>query len=266
MRLRLLVTSLTLSTLVAALPALAADIVLTPPASGGVAVTNAAGTVTMFRIGEDGNLTLQDTTATTGTLFKGANRFIHNFGTENTFIGVFAGNLVMSGFRNTATGFGALQDNMAGNNNSAIGYQALFKNSTGNSNTAIGRFALRDNTTGSNNIALGDRAAGSNEVGNNNIAIGNADGAPNESNTIRIGTPGTHIDTFLAGNVIIEAARVVNFGSTTRQMLNLWSTTYGIGIQDLTQYFRTQYAYAWYQGGVSVFDFTDASKPVEIAF
>ena len=41
----------------AALPALAADIVLTPPAAGGLSVTHAAGNTTRFRVGEDGVVT-----------------------------------------------------------------------------------------------------------------------------------------------------------------------------------------------------------------
>ena len=41
----------------------------------------------------------------------------------------------------------------------------------------------------------------------------------------------------------------VSFGSQVRQMLNLWSTGYGIGIQNMTQYFRSDYNFAWYQGG-----------------
>lgn len=42
-----------------------------------------------------------------------------------------------------------------------------------------------------------------------------------------------------------------SFGSTTRQMLNLWGTQYGIGIQSYTQYYRVDLGagYAWYQGG-----------------
>jgi hypothetical protein len=40
------------------LPALAGDIVLTPSSGGGVAVTNAAGTITRFRVGEEGVFTL----------------------------------------------------------------------------------------------------------------------------------------------------------------------------------------------------------------
>ncbi|CCI03414.1 hypothetical protein [Microcystis aeruginosa] len=41
----------------------------------------------------------------------------------------------------------------------------------------------------------------------------------------------------------------VSFGSQVRQMLNLWSTNYGIGIQSSTQYFRSDANFAWYKGG-----------------
>ncbi len=40
------------------------------------------------------------------------------------------------------------------------------------------------------------------------------------------------------------------FGATTRQMLNLWSTSYGIGVQASTLYFRTASGYNWYRLGV----------------
>ena len=43
-------------------------------------------------------------------------------------------------------------------------------------------------------------------------------------------------------------------GTQTRQMLNLWSTNYGIGVQSLTMYFRVDSfgsggGFAWYKGG-----------------
>jgi len=41
----------------------------------------------------------------------------------------------------------------------------------------------------------------------------------------------------------------INFGSSTRQMINLWSTSYGIGIQNSTQYFRSGARFSWYTGG-----------------
>jgi hypothetical protein len=41
----------------------------------------------------------------------------------------------------------------------------------------------------------------------------------------------------------------LQFGSRVRQMLNLWSTNYGIGVQDWTMYFRTDADFCWYRGG-----------------
>ena len=38
-------------------------------------------------------------------------------------------------------------------------------------------------------------------------------------------------------------------GSTTRQMINLWGTSYGIGVQDFTCYFRTDANFSWFAGG-----------------
>jgi hypothetical protein len=40
------------------------------------------------------------------------------------------------------------------------------------------------------------------------------------------------------------------FGQQTRQMLNLWGTQYGIGVQADTLYFRTHTGVAWYRDGV----------------
>ena len=43
--------------------------------------------------------------------------------------------------------------------------------------------------------------------------------------------------------------RTISFGSSMRQMIHLWDTTYGIGIQNSTFYQRTGGAFAWYRGG-----------------
>lgn len=42
----------------------------------------------------------------------------------------------------------------------------------------------------------------------------------------------------------------LNFGSTTRQMLNLYGTSFGIGIQNNTLYSRANTNFAWFSGGV----------------
>lgn len=41
----------------------------------------------------------------------------------------------------------------------------------------------------------------------------------------------------------------LSFGNTTRQMLNLYNTDYGIGVQANTEYFRSARNFAWFQGG-----------------
>jgi Chaperone of endosialidase len=41
----------------------------------------------------------------------------------------------------------------------------------------------------------------------------------------------------------------LNFGAQVRQMINLWNTDYGIGVQAGTQYFRTGGDFCWFRGG-----------------
>lgn len=50
------------------------------------------------------------------------------------------------------------------------------------------------------------------------------------------------------GNIDISTASRLSFGNQTRQMINLWSTEYGIGVQSSTTYFRTGNHFAWYRG------------------
>jgi trimeric autotransporter adhesin len=131
-----------------------------------------------------------------------------------------------TGIFNTATGAFALSSNTTGNNNTANGYHALEGNTTGGRNTATGVGALESNamgsantangynalyrSTGSNNIALGFNAGIYLMTGSNNIDIGNS-GMPSDAAKIRIGTPGMHTGTFIAGiyNVALTGSPVV---------------------------------------------------------
>jgi len=128
----------------------------------------------------------------------------------NTSIGDEALSKNTDGSFNAATGFWALVNNTSGTFNTAIGFQALLNNTTGVSSTAIGQSALYSLTTGGGNTAIGDSAlcnssniavgefAGDRIKGSNNIGIGNR-GNRTDSDTIRIGTTGTHTSTFIAG-------------------------------------------------------------------
>lgn len=190
-----------------------------------------------------GNLTLAPSTATAGNILKGAVPFLHDFGTDNTFLGENAGNFTMSGSENTATGaaalvsntiggnntasgVNALANNTSGNNNTANGLQALFSNTTGTGNTANGLQALFSNTTGNNNTASGLQALFNNTTGTGNIAIGNMAGFllttgdenitigslgnAGETRTIRIGASQTRA--FIAGirGVATDNANAIN--------------------------------------------------------
>jgi hypothetical protein len=119
-----------------------------------------------------GNFRLPVTTAATGVIKSGGNRFIHNFGLENFFAGVNAGNLTMTGIQYTGVGVNALAANTTGNSNTATGRNALAANTTGFNNTATGVVALFNNTTGVANTATEEGALGANTEGGSNMVTG----------------------------------------------------------------------------------------------
>jgi transposase-like protein len=53
----------------------------------------------------------------------------------------------------------------------------------------------------------------------------------------------------LTGGATVGPTGAMSFGTTTRQMLNLWGTSFGLGVQDNTLYFRTGGNFAWYVNG-----------------
>jgi trimeric autotransporter adhesin len=130
--------------------------------------------------------------------------FSNTVGNHNTVSGFEALYSNTNGNSNTADGDLALYSNTTGYHNTASGSNALFSNTTGIMNVAFGLEALYSNTTGSNNIAVGTNAGYHLTLGSNNIDIGNQ-GVAGESGTVRIGTAGTHIATYIAG---IENAKV----------------------------------------------------------
>lgn len=107
-----------------------------------------------------------------GNIYKGSDRFLHNFGTDNTFVGAQAGNFTMTGAANSGFGFQALQSNTTGGDNTAVGVGALSGNSTGTANTAVGQTALESNTIGGANVAVGQAALLRNTTGSSNTAVG----------------------------------------------------------------------------------------------
>jgi hypothetical protein len=103
-----------------------------------------------------------------------------------------------TGASNMATGTSALAYNTTGSYNMANGSSALFNNTTGGYNVAEGTNALFRNKTGDSNIAIGTNAGSNIVTGSGNIDIGNL-GVTDESKTIRLGTQGSHANTYIAG-------------------------------------------------------------------
>ena len=135
--------------------------------------------------------------------------YSNTFGYSNTASGSGAMYSNSTGYYNVAVGASALHDNTTGYGNTAIGVLGLNSNLTGTNNTAIGFSSLSSNTTGTDNIAVGINAGVYLTTGNHNIDIGHV-GVAGESNTIRIGTPGTQTDIYLAGVIHGDGSGLAN--------------------------------------------------------
>ncbi|MBI3459884.1 tail fiber domain-containing protein, partial [Candidatus Acetothermia bacterium] len=122
------------------------------------------------------NFRLPPSTATTGIIMSGGDRYIHNFGINNFFAGVNAGNFTMTGAatNNVGVGVQALFNNAAGEHNTAVGEGALFNNITASFNTAVGAGTLVSNTTGGDNTAVGVAALHDNTIAERNTAVGHS--------------------------------------------------------------------------------------------
>lgn len=107
--------------------------------------------------GTPGNLLMQNTTAggLAGVIEYGGNRFVHNAGTDNTFVGSLAGNLGTTGNSSVAVGTNALNNDTSLVGMTAVGFDALTTLSSGIQNTAVGYSALGLLTTGNQNTAVG---------------------------------------------------------------------------------------------------------------
>lgn len=91
---------------------------------------------------------------------------------NNYFLGLTAGDAVVSGNKLIGIGSYALTTNTSGTSNVALGYFALANNVGGSNNIAVGSNTLEANISGSNNIAMGSSALAANSTGSLNIAIG----------------------------------------------------------------------------------------------
>jgi trimeric autotransporter adhesin len=159
-----------------------------------------------------GNLLMNDTTTGggAGVIEFGSNRFIHNYGVNNTFVGELSGNTnsgigagntamgtnaltsVTTGVNNVAVGFDALQSLTTESGAVAVGYQALNSMTTstfGNGLVAVGYKALKSSVTDMYNTAVGFQALTVLNGGQYNTAIGDSalEASTSDSNNTAVG-------------------------------------------------------------------------------
>jgi hypothetical protein len=207
--------------------------------SGVVGATIGGGGATNY----DGFVYSNSVTETFGTVGGGGLNTASGFGAT---VGGGIGNkasgdraTVGGGMYNTATNDDSTVGGGVGN--TASGYYATV--SGGYSNTASGNysFAAGGNATASDNNSFvwGDTSRSMRSQGANSFTV--------------LATGGVYLYTTPNGtDVVLDNNGNLNFGATTRQMLNLWSTAYGIGVQNNDEYFRTAGQFGqfyWFSGG-----------------
>ena len=161
-----------------ALPPLAAtggatpQVSLTGGTTGQVLAWTAGGPDWTGSLAIPGTLTLPAaSTASAGTVFKGANRFLSTPGNNSVFLGVNSGSFSASGFGNVAVGEEALSSLTTGFTNTAVGSYALMAAQEGFNNTAVGHMALNANE-GLSNTAVGGSSMSSSTTGEQNTIVG----------------------------------------------------------------------------------------------
>jgi trimeric autotransporter adhesin len=193
------------------------------PMPVGAALVGAANVFTATQTIDSGHLDLDPSTAATGNITKNGTRFLHNFGTDSTFLGVQAGNFTLTGFSNTGVGFQSLASTTTGHSNTAVGFNALPSNTSGRLNTAVGVTAMQQNTTGLVNTALGASALQNNTMGGGNTAIGFS---ALESNVDGNSNTATGTDA-LTGNVNGFLNTASGASALSRNTSGVWNTANG---------------------------------------
>jgi len=191
---------LALALALAASSAHAGDVSVQLDSGSGFSVRNAAGAIQRLRVDE-----------ATGNVSRNGVLFVHTTGSQNLFVGHFAGSTstfgigqnaafghnalgrVTNGSFNTAAGNYALFYNTTGHSNAAFGNSAMFYNSSGYANAAFGDSSLAMNTTGDSNAAVGQAAMRANTTGSGNAAVG--------SNALRSNTTG-YWNAAMGGNAL----------------------------------------------------------------
>jgi hypothetical protein len=206
------------------------------------------GTVAGARLGGNQSMagikTFTDTSAAISTT-TGAVRVTGGVG--------IAGNLYVGGVLSAS---GANLTNLNANNLTTGTVPNARISGTYSSLTGTGVLNAGSINTGFGNINIGTstftgNGSGLTTLNATNLSSGTVADARLSTNVVLLsGTQTiTGVKTFNA-NLTLGTAASLFFGSATRQMVNLYSNSYGIGVQSGTQYYRSGSRFSWFRGGV----------------
>lgn len=209
-------------------------------------------------------LSLPSTTATDGQIRINNSRFLHGYGSLNTFVGNNTGNFTLTGGNNVGIGASALTSVTSGaqntiigvaagdaitstSDNTAVGYAAMSALTTvGVRNVAIGHSSMASATDGDDNVAIGWNSMASNQGGDQSVAIGSQslDAQTTGTRNTAVGfasltTLSTSVDNIGVGYSSLAAVSTgngcnVGIGSSAGQSITIGDYNTAIGHQVLS--------------------------------
>lgn len=183
-------------------------------------------------------LALPDTNAggTIGYISFGGNKYIHDFGTLNTFIGQGSGNFTLSGAAgNVGLGYLTLSSLTTGGFNVALGIGALSSIDSGVNNVAIGATAMQTGDDASNSVAIGYQALNVLDAADDNVAVGSGAMVANIDSPANIAIGFAAINTMTTGNGLN-----IGIGNSVLTLLDSGQSNIAIGNEAGANYNTTE--------------------------
>lgn len=178
-------------------------------------------------------------------------------GGENKIANNVDGGVMVGGFRNDILGSNnpnrrEIAPILVGGSDNEIGRESSWAIIIGGDNNRIGTNAASTFIAGGTNNLVADNAGHSFAAGRRCRVNHPGSFIWADSQNASFATAGVNTFNVRAeGGIHVNADTSMFFGSTTRQMVNLWSDAYGLGVQSSTLYFRTDDtgSFSWHRGG-----------------
>lgn len=208
----------------------------TAPVWGKVTLSQTTGIAASGQNTDITSLNLPSTTSTLGQILINSIRAIHFYGTENSFIGIGAGNFTLTGTQNTVVGSGGAPALTTGTGNTVFGAGALPVNLVGNNNTAIGLNAL-NSATSNDNVGVGRAAGYSITSGFRNTIVGvsSAGGTLTTGSTVTLVGYNADVNagnltnaTAIGASAVADASNAVVLGNSSVTRGGMKSTKSGV--------------------------------------